>query len=163
MSMRADILQNNYEASKIDFVGAYIRLWVSFNTWYNDNSRDASEVARVLAAGNARKLRDSYESDVDQLNEPAHNDNYLHIIETVESHSVYTYTDSNGTLLRQERTRRDSSTDFDAIVRTNTPVFSWPAVKTRFFSRGVRALRSSIRRLARIRFSAWSTVDTGTP
>ncbi len=42
MSKRADILQNNYGAATVGVVGADIRLRVSFNTWYSDNSGHAS-------------------------------------------------------------------------------------------------------------------------
>jgi hypothetical protein len=97
---RRQLLLNNYEASRIDFVGSFVRLWVSFNTWYNDHSSHRSEQQRVTSAGVAGKLSTPYWIDLRALNEPAYNDNFEHIVTQVENSSTHKYLDANGNEVR---------------------------------------------------------------
>ena len=99
MRNRNKILKNGYDASRVDFVGAFIRLWVSYNTWYNDQfSRPTkhTEIDRILKSARREKVHDSFWSSMNELNDPTHNDNALHILQTVENLSVFEYPDGQG-------------------------------------------------------------------
>lgn len=99
MANRKEIILNAYEASRIDYLGAFMRLWVSFNTWYNDKLMSRypdSEQQRVIGCGSISSLSAPYWVAMDGLNNPAPDDNSLHVVSTVEGLSTTEFTDVSG-------------------------------------------------------------------
>ena len=136
MPSRKEILRNNFKASRIDFVGAFIRLWVSFNTWYNDYSNARSELNRVLSSAKSSTISTRYWDELNNLNNAAHNDNYQHIIDTVVDASTVSYKDSNGNpagwtndstgfVYRLRCNRTNAHTDFIRACIDDTDLVDW--------------------------------------
>lgn len=96
-------------------MGAFIRLWVSFNTWYNDQSNHRSEQRRVIEVGKLPDITDRYWLHINHLSDPAHNDNYKHIIDTVVDASTTEYKDSSGNPVKM----KTDSTGFRYRLRCN--------------------------------------------
>lgn len=127
MTTRKEILQSNFEASRLDYVGAFIRLWVSFNTWYNDQSTESSELRRVLHTRREKVIANRYWANMENLKNPAYNDNFEHIIDTVVGVSTTPSgtVDSTGFRYRLICNRANIHTRFLALCISDPILKDW--------------------------------------
>ena len=94
---RRELQRKNYGAAQIDFIGAYTRLWISFNTWYSDrSSASRSEWQRIRKSVRQSPMDREHSKALAALNDARETDNLEHIVQTVEDHSIARYLDSNG-------------------------------------------------------------------